>query len=290
MRQRLISHRQGFTLVELLVVIGIIALLISILMPALTKARNQALLVKCANQGRQIYMACLMFAQDNKGHLPRAAVGPGSDPSTNPDAEKKNAFSHEVSPTLNPSQEWGVMDYTRGALVPYMPGGENVRKETFYCPGDLGEKTQGGGTPSSDKRNLSYSFNAHVNPHVNGVAVVLPGGLRPYGIRISSVKNAADKIYIFEEQAPNDPWCLLWDLTDTVTTPHPMRSDDILTARHAGQKYVNATRTTSPQTSDWRRYGIIGKGNHVFFDGHVEVLSPDQVYRRPKYFMINVPE
>jgi prepilin-type N-terminal cleavage/methylation domain-containing protein/prepilin-type processing-associated H-X9-DG protein len=288
MRQRPISHRQGFTLVELLVVIGIIALLISILMPALTKARNQALLVKCANQSRQIYMACLMFAQDNKGHLPRAAVGPGSDGNGagngNPDptAEKTNAFLHWAGAPVNPSNEWGVMDYNRGVLVPYMPGGETVRKDTFYCPGDLGEKTQGGGTPSSDKRNLSYSFNAHVNQDVNGQ--------RRLGIRISSVKHSAAKIYIFEEQAPNDLWCLLWDLTDTVTTPHPMRSDDILTARHAGQKYINATRQTSPMTSDWRRYGLVGKGNYCFFDGHVEVLSPDQVYRRPRYYMLNVPE
>jgi len=275
MRQRSVTRRPGFTLVELLVVIGIIALLISILMPALTKARNQALAVKCMNQSRQIYLACAMFAQDNKGHLPRAAVGPGD---IGPEAEKTNAFLHV------PGAEWGIMDYDKGVLVPYMPGGVTVRKDTFYCPGDLGEVTQGGGTPSSDKRNLSYSFNAMVNSDHPTT------GARRLGIRLGSVKNAAAKIYIFEEQAPNDLWCLLWDLTDTVTTPHPMRSDDILTARHAGQKYVNATRQTSPLTSDWRKYGLIGKGNHTFFDGHTEVLSPDNVYRRPKYYMLTAPE
>ena len=271
--------REGFTLVELLVVIGIIALLISILMPALTKARNQALAVKCGNQVRQIYMACLMFAQDNKGHLPRASVGPGTDPTGRLDSERTCAFTHQVLS----NNEWGILDFNKGVLVPYIPGGSDVRKDTFYCPGDLGEKTQGGGTPTSDLRNFSYSFNAHINrPDINGEHVL--------GIRIASVSHAANKIFIFEEQAPNDLWCLLWDLNDTNTQPHDMRSDDILSARHAGQKYVNATRTTTPASSEWRMYGPIGRANYGFFDGHVEILTPNDILKRPKYFMINVRE
>jgi prepilin-type processing-associated H-X9-DG protein len=70
----LAPHRKArpgaFTLVELLVVIGIIALLISILMPALSRARQQAQTVSCLSNLRQVMLGLNMYAQENRGAFP----------------------------------------------------------------------------------------------------------------------------------------------------------------------------------------------------------------------------
>jgi prepilin-type N-terminal cleavage/methylation domain-containing protein/prepilin-type processing-associated H-X9-DG protein len=70
------SQKHAFTLVELLVVIGVIALLISILLPSLAKAREAANRVACASNLRSIGQGFLMYAAENKGNFPRTVWFP----------------------------------------------------------------------------------------------------------------------------------------------------------------------------------------------------------------------
>ncbi len=66
-----VTKKAGFTLVELLVVIGIIALLISILLPSLNKARETANRVKCAANLKQVGNALVLYSNENRGLFPR---------------------------------------------------------------------------------------------------------------------------------------------------------------------------------------------------------------------------
>jgi prepilin-type N-terminal cleavage/methylation domain-containing protein/prepilin-type processing-associated H-X9-DG protein len=62
--------KKAFTLIELLVVIAVIALLLSILIPALQKARDQALRVKCGENIRQHILALMIYADEHNGRIP----------------------------------------------------------------------------------------------------------------------------------------------------------------------------------------------------------------------------
>ena len=73
-------RRHAFTLVELLVVIGIIATLIAILMPALNRAREQSRRVRCLNNMKQLTIAWMMYANDAKGRICGADTPPMGNP------------------------------------------------------------------------------------------------------------------------------------------------------------------------------------------------------------------
>ena len=63
----------GFTLVELLVVIGIIALLVALLMPVISRARRHTQQVSCLSNLRQIGLALIAYANENRGSFPAPA-------------------------------------------------------------------------------------------------------------------------------------------------------------------------------------------------------------------------
>src|SRR6266567_6163694 len=88
-----LRQKKAFTLVQLLVVVGIIAVLVGLLLPALQKARVQANCAACLSNLRQIALAEIMYANDNGGNLP-GAVWPT--PSTTPASASRAPSSYEI--------------------------------------------------------------------------------------------------------------------------------------------------------------------------------------------------
>ena len=251
----------GFTLVELLVVIGIIAILIAILMPALSTAKNKAQAVQCASNMRQIYTFCLMFANDNKGHLPRPHGVPETSASI--PHTKVCIWTHLRANAAG----YADMDDNAGVLWRYLPNGD-ARRNLIMCPGDAsdGLRVQGWQMDPNLGRNYSYSLNHLILQHGKdgvGVAAPLPG------IRIGSIPQSASKIMIYEELSPNDTYCVAPDLFFAAGADMP-------TARHGSREALNALR--DPLS---KGYQNAGRGNHCFFDGHVESLSPKEMMATP---------
>lgn len=243
------KNRQAFTLVELLVVLFLIMLLISILLPSLTRAREQANTVVCMSHMRQIIISQLNYAYDNKGVF-------GDPPSTWNvwvDDPKQPQFMYYME-----GSGIGIIRYDVGTLWPYIASGDNKAKpKSMYgdnstysrylqrimtCPSDteeiknaaLGGNGVGGAGNHWVRRNYTYSWNVLISYSVGGLEVCK---------RLNQFHNTAGKVILVEEAAPNDgvAWIAIDDMDDTPSWVH------------------------------------LGRGNWGFADGHVESLYPSDV-------------
>jgi prepilin-type processing-associated H-X9-DG protein len=160
----------GFTLVELLVIIGILAVLIAILLPSLNKARETANRVKCGSNLRQIGQAILLYCNANDGMPPRTRFEAGPD---KPFTDAAPPFVQLGAGAANPFGGLkgfvGTNNITAALFL--LIRTQDITPDTFICPSsDAIRDNFGGGSNHAQTRsnftklpdNLSYS---HANPY-----------------------------------------------------------------------------------------------------------------------------
>jgi prepilin-type N-terminal cleavage/methylation domain-containing protein/prepilin-type processing-associated H-X9-DG protein len=128
--RRTTRRRSGFTLVELLVTIGIIVILVALLLPVLSKARSHAYAASCLGNERQLIQAALSYASDNAGSLP--GTNWDDDGLGNPQGWLYNPNTQAVpGPSAGKPGTFSPSDLQTGALYPYL------NSATIYrCPSD----------------------------------------------------------------------------------------------------------------------------------------------------------
>lgn len=144
---------RAFTLIELLVVIAIIAILAALLLPALSKAKLKAQSVSCMNNGRQLGICWLMYADDNNGKLP-AAFGSAED-------GWLDGWLNYGGSTDNTN----LLYLANGLLGPYA---KNLK--IYKCPADLslsGPPTGRVGEPRVRSISMNQAFRRHAMEHWN---------------------------------------------------------------------------------------------------------------------------
>lgn len=119
------SHPKAFTLIELLVVVAIIALLISILLPSLSKARQQARRVKCAAQLHDIGNSLMAYSNDYNRLPHQNTSGPES-------VQKRDERTAHGLFTYDVHEE--IASYMGGLRQDIDTGELSKTHEVFYCP------------------------------------------------------------------------------------------------------------------------------------------------------------
>jgi len=240
------NRQPAFTLVELLVVIGIIGALVAILLPALSKARDSANRVKCMSNLRQIGAAFVMYAQSNKGCFPFIASLHNAG-----NADLQEDWIHWRTPEIRGGLK-------TSAIAPYLSTNDVALQQIFRCPSDTLGRTQAD-LPTGAYR-YSYSMNGYMDPRGPEEDTKMT-----FRVRLGTIRNSADKTLVVEEcpQTINDGhWDpghfsgRIWDVDfDRLSIRHEDARADFLP--------IISGLVSNPEK----------RGNAGFCDGHVEFVT-----------------
>lgn len=269
----------GFTLVELLVVIGIIAVLVGILLPALSKARNSALTLKCKSNLRQLVTATVMFANEHGGYLPKAE---------NNGSPRMQGWNIRLGAQWEFSEPMWSWEYV---IMKYM----NKNKGAFLCPADPEPKIRFKwndtmsnlpDVPDADNVAGSYRYNwsneiyeGAKDPDTQYNATIF---VSPKLTQIKPIERAiifCDGTGTRSDQVP-------WEDPNQSLNHVNIKTNDgrYNIAHNPPQSYNNpwnvAYRRHSRTFGSWDSATSLQRGlaNYAFLDGHVETLTWEQTW------------
>ena len=227
-------HRpRAFTLVELLLVIGVIGLLIALLLPALARAREQANRVACLSNLRQIGVAAMLYAAHNRDLL--ASVAPA----------KRRAPHDWIHWQTRPTPR----DLQQSAFAPYLARPLTTR--ILVCPSDLLEKHENNWySPDEGPYNYSYAINQFLGFYGNNKNY--------YPRKFSTLTNTSELILLAEESDDTIDDGNWWPI---ITGMY----GDYLSTRH--DRFERLTRSSGVLRNPKAR------GNVVFADAHGEYVT-----------------
>jgi prepilin-type N-terminal cleavage/methylation domain-containing protein/prepilin-type processing-associated H-X9-DG protein len=280
------DRHHGFTLVELLVVIGIIALLIGILLPALNKARMAGQRIQCLSNEKQICMSIVQYTIDNKGNFPGSAwLGSTIYPYDWLYWQTYSAAG--IGAPAGFSANSFQADIARNGIGPYLSL-KPTNTKILICPTD---------PDYVDRQNqlLSnhYPFSYQINWAMTSrpAPSIMPGGADAIGPwfrqKIVQVPNTSEKVLLIEadERYDTDGESAISQGYFGAGNPIPASWCNLLADRHDETYRTRVDWPNNGQNGD-----VIcnsrGKGNAGFCDGHAEYLPRSYVHTR-KHSMPN---